>query len=150
MEYFGINRARVWLQYMWNIFVDIFFIFLNIFWINMMYFEINRVGCGAGGWNRETVASSIFRLIFHCRAGCTYIARQFSLIRNKQKQETLFPLFRSTQQQQYVINQSILPKTNEFCYILWYSNATHFKVIYIGPCCLWMLTLVTKGSEYLH
>ena len=85
-----------------------------------------------------------------CRAGCTYIARQFSLIRNKQKQETLFPLFRSTQQQQYVRNQSILQKTNEFCYILWYSNATHFKVIYIGPCCLWMLTLVTKGSEYLH
>ena len=85
-----------------------------------------------------------------CRAECTYIARQFSLIRNKQKQETLFPLFRSTQQQQYVINQSILQKTNEFCYILWYSNATHFKVIYIGPCCLWMLTLVTKGSEYLH
>ena len=85
-----------------------------------------------------------------CRAECTYIARQFSLIRNKQKQETLFPLFRSTQQQQYVINQSILQKTNEFCYILWYSNATHFKVINIGPCCLWMLTLVTKGSEYLH
>ena len=49
---------------MWNILVDIF-LFLNIFYlINMMYFEINKVGCGAGGWNRETVASSIFRLIF--------------------------------------------------------------------------------------
>ena len=34
----------------------------------MMYFEINRVGCGAGGLNRVTVASSIFRLIFRVQS----------------------------------------------------------------------------------